>query len=155
MHLSHQIAKHVYEVHFGGNWTVTCVKDVLSNITYEQAVFNRTGFNSIAKLTYHINYYISEVLKVLEGQELQASDKESFQLPTPFTDHNWDLLKAKTLTDAEQFSTLVKELPEDIWDTHFTNEKYGSYFRNMIGIVEHTHYHLGQIVILKKLMKQD
>ncbi len=155
MHLSHQIAKHVYEVHFGGNWTVTCVKDVLVTTSFKQAIFERIGFNSIAKLTFHINYYISEVLKVLEGQELQASDKESFLLPSPFSAEDWNTLKAKTLSDAEQFSELVKELPKDVWYTHFTNEKHGSYFRNMIGIIEHTHYHLGQMVILKKLQETE
>ena len=138
-----------------GNWSVTCMKDVLATTFFEQAVFKRTGFNSIVKLTYPINYYISEVLKVLEGQELQASVKESFLLPRLFTEEDWNTLKDKTLTDAEQFSSLVKELPEDVWGTHFTNDKYGSYFRNMIGLIEHTHYHLGQMVILKKLQEME
>jgi hypothetical protein len=29
-------------------------------------------------------------------------------------------------------------------------EKYGSVLRNIMGVIEHTHYHLGQIVLLKK-----
>jgi len=35
----------------------------------------------------------------------------------------------------------------------FTDEKYGTYQRNLIGILEHSYYHLGQIVLIKKLLK--
>ena len=33
-------------------------------------------------------------------------------------------------------------------------EKYGNYFRNLTGIIEHLHYHLGQIVLIKKLIAE-
>jgi hypothetical protein len=32
----------------------------------------------------------------------------------------------------------------------FDDGKYGTVLRNILGLIEHTHYHLGQIVILKK-----
>ena len=31
-------------------------------------------------------------------------------------------------------------------------EKYGTYYRNFHGLIEHAHYHLGQIVLIKKLV---
>jgi len=31
-------------------------------------------------------------------------------------------------------------------------EKYGNYYRNFHGIIEHCHYHLGQIVLIKKML---
>ncbi|MGN6163930.1 MAG: hypothetical protein ACTHOF_05245 [Flavisolibacter sp.] len=37
-------------------------------------------------------------------------------------------------------------------DEIFVDEKYGTYYRNLQGIIEHTHYHLGQIVLIKKLL---
>lgn len=155
MHLSKQIAKHMYDVHFGGNWTTIHVQEVLENVTYQQAIFQVKDFNTIAHLTYHINYYVSEVMHVLKGNELQASDKVSFHLPKDFNSKDWGTLKQKTLTDAKQFSKLISEIAPDKWDTYFSHKKYGSYFRNMVGILEHTHYHLGQIVLIKKLSEQD
>ena len=41
-----------------------------------------------------------------------------------------------------------------LWET-FADEKYGHYYRNLHGIIEHTHYHLGQIVLIKKLLQQQ
>jgi len=46
-------------------------------------------------------------------------------------------------------------MPENQLWTPFTEEKYGSYFRNLIGMIEHSHYHLGQIVLCKRLLTQS
>ncbi len=152
MELSPQVAKHFKEVHFGGNWTTSNIKDNLSGITWEQATTRIADLNTIAALTFHINYYVSAVLKVLEGGALEASDKFSFDHPPIRSAEDWDKMVAKTLEDAEKFGRLVEQLPENIYSEIFIDEKYGTWFRNLIGIIEHTHYHLGQIAIIKKLV---
>jgi hypothetical protein len=45
-------------------------------------------------------------------------------------------------------------LPESKLAETFSDEKYGNYYRNIHGIIEHTHYHLGQIVLIKKILSQ-
>jgi hypothetical protein len=60
----------------------------------------------------------------------------------------------ETWVDAENFATLVEQLPENKLGETFTDEKYGNYYRNLHGIIEHAHYHLGQIVLIKKLLTQ-
>jgi hypothetical protein len=46
----------------------------------------------------------------------------------------------------------VEQLPSiQLWET-FTDEKYGTYYSNLQGIIEHIHYHLGQIVVIKKIL---
>ena len=55
--------------------------------------------------------------------------------------------------DTERFATLIEGLPEDAIWSDFDNGKYGNYYRNLQGIVEHAHYHLGQIVVIKKLLR--
>jgi len=49
----------------------------------------------------------------------------------------------------------VKSLPEDRWTQTFVEAKYGSWYRNLCGLVEHAHYHLGQIMMLKRLIRQS
>ena len=58
----------------------------------------------------------------------------------------------KTWDEAEQLARLVEQLPDEILQENFVDVKYGSYFRNLMGILEHTHYHLGQITFLKKML---
>lgn len=152
MNSSQQLAQHLRQVHTGGNWTSVNLKDTLIGITVEQATTKIESFHTIAELVFHINYYISEVLKVLKGEPLNAHDKFSFNLPAVQTEEEWQALLQKVFTDAELFAQEIEKLPESTLAEPFTNEKYGTYHRNMLGIIEHTHYHLGQIVLLKKMI---
>ncbi len=155
MSFPQQIAKQIREVYFGGNWTTSNLKEHLNNITWQQATSKVYSFNTIAALVFHINYYICAVTKVLEGELLNASDKISFDHPPINNQDDWELFLKKTWIDAENFAKLVEKIPETkLWEI-FTDEKYGSYYRNLHGIIEHTHYHLGQIVLLKKMILEN
>jgi hypothetical protein len=152
MDLSAQIAKHFREVHFGGNWTSVNLKQTLEGVDWQQAVTTVYNLNSIATLVYHMNYYVSLVLNVFEGQSLDGHDSLSFNVPPITCEDNWNILVDKTFADAEKFATVVEQLPEDKFAATFVEEKYGNYYRNIHGIIEHTHYHLGQITLIKKIL---
>ena len=155
MNLPVQIAKHFRDVYFGGNWTSVNLKETLADVSWIKAVTKVHDFNTIAALVYHMNYYVSAVLKVLQGQPLEASDKFSFDLPSIQSEADWENLLNKTWVEAENFASLVEQLPDNRFSEIFTDEKYGTYYRNMHGIIEHIHYHLGQIVVIKKLLAPD
>lgn len=152
MNRTSQIARHFREVHFGGNWTSVNLKDSLAGITWQQATTKVYSLNTIAALVYHINYYVSAVLKVLQGGPLDAHDKYSFDLPQIESREEWEKLLNKTWADAKNFANLIEQLPDSKLENDFSEKKYGSYYRNLHGIIEHTHYHLGQIVLIKKII---
>jgi hypothetical protein len=155
MRVSSQLAKHFHEVYFGGNWTSVNLKDTLADISWQQATRQVQHFNTIAALVFHCNYYVSAVLNVLKGSPLQASDTFSFDVPEIQFQETWDALLNKTFSEATAMAACIEQLPDDkLWEA-FADEKYGNYFRNLQGIIEHTHYHLGQMVILKKILQQD
>ncbi len=154
MHFSKQAAKHLREVFFGGNWTSVNVRDTLQAVTWEHSIRTVYSLNSISKLTYHIGYYVTAILKVMKGGPLDAHDKFSFDLPPLQDEEDWQKLVHKTLTEAEELIQLIERLPEDKLADFFVEEKYGTYYRNFHGLVEHTHYHLGQISLLKKILLQ-
>jgi hypothetical protein len=151
MNLSEQIAKHFRDVHFGGNWTSVSLKDSIAGVTWQQATAKVNSFNTIATLVYHINYYVSGMSKVLEGGTLDIKDKYSFDCPPVQSQEDWENLLSKTWKDAENFAGLIEQLPDSRLAETFTDEKYGTYYRNLHGVIEHTHYHLGQIVLIKKM----
>jgi len=146
-------AKQLYTVYFGGNWTSVNYKDVLSEISWKQATKTIEGQNTIAELLYHTTYFISGVSEVLKGNELKIRDKFSFDCPDITSENDWKQLTQKSLEAARTFSERIEELPEEQLKTPFVDEKYGNYFSNIHGIIEHCHYHLGQIVILRKMMR--
>jgi hypothetical protein len=154
MNLPGQIAKHLRDVYWGGNWTASNLKEGLAGITWQQATTKVYSFNSIAALVYHMNYYVSAVLKVLQGEPLNASDKYSFSHPPILSQEDWENLLNETLADGESFASLIEQLPEStLWEP-FSDGKYGNYYRNIHGVIEHIHYHLGQIVLIKKILLQ-
>lgn len=152
MNLSTQIAKHFRAIHFGGNWTTSNLKDNLADVTWQQATTKVHNLNTIAMLTFHINYYISGVLKVLQGGALETRDKYSYDCPPIECQEDWEKMKAKVWKDAEDFANLLEQLPENAFNEDFIDPKYGNYYRNIHGIIEHSHYHLGQIAIIKKIL---
>lgn len=155
MTLTKQIAKHFRDVHFGGNWTCSNLRDNLKEVSWEQAITKVHSFNTIATLVFHVNYFVSAALQVLEGKTLNAHDKFSFDHPPITSAEDWQKMLDKTFSDAEKFASLLETLPESkLWE-NFDQEKYGNYYRNIHGIIEHTHYHLGQIAIIKKMVQEN
>lgn len=55
MSLTTQLAKHLKDVHFGGNWTTSNFKDNLADVNWHQATTLVHSFNTIATLVYEIN----------------------------------------------------------------------------------------------------
>jgi uncharacterized damage-inducible protein DinB len=149
-----QLAKHFRDVHFGGNWTSVNLKETLAGVTWRQAITKLSSLNTIAMLVFHINYYVDAILKVLQGEPLTAKDKYSFDLPPIKSKDDWESLLNKVWTDAEALANEIEQLPESKLSEIFVDEKYGTYHRNLFGVIEHTHYHLGQIVLIKKLVMQ-
>lgn len=154
MNLSSQIAKHVRDVYEGGNYAGVNLKETLNDVDWKTATTKVDSFNTIVALVYHINYYVAAVSKVLQGGQLNASDKFSFDHPQIQSKEDWEKFLDAFFTDAENFALLIEQLPQDKFPEPFLDGKYGSYYRNVAGVIEHTHYHLGQIVLIKKMLRQ-
>lgn len=152
MNVVNQLAKHLRDVYFGRNWTWVNLKDTLADVTWQEAMTKAYDCNTIAVLVYHINYYAEAQIRVLRGGPLDAHDKYSFDCPSIHSQDEWDAMRAMVLGNAETLQGLIEQLPaEKLWE-HFADEKYGTYYRNLQGNIEHIHYHLGQIAILKKII---
>ena len=150
-----QLAKRFREVLLDGLWIAnTNFKDQLSNVKMEQATAKIGSLNTIAMLTFHIDYYIAGLIHVFEGGNLEIRDQYSFDLPTIESEEQWENLKSKLWKDAEKFAALLEQMPDSKMSEGFVDEKYGTYLRNIDGMIEHCYYHLGQITLIKKLLQQ-
>lgn len=113
-------------------------------------------FNTIVILLFHINYYINAIIKVLNGGPLDSNDKYSFDAPKITSQIEWQKFVDKTFDEAEQLAKILEAQPDKmLWTIIDNQKKYGTYYRNLQGIVEHCHYHLGQIVLIKKIIKEN
>lgn len=150
-----QLAKHIREIYFGKNWTWSNIRENLDDVTWKQATEKVGSLNTIVGLVYHINYYIGSLMSVLNGGPVTGKDIYSFDHPKIESEDDWQSFLKKIYADAEVLADKVEQMEESKLWTTFSEEKYGNYFRNIQGFVEHSHYHLGQIVVIKKLIKNN
>lgn len=149
------IANRLREVYLNGYWIAnTNYKAQIETLSWKHATQKVGNLNTIADLIFHINYYLDGLISVLDGGILDISDKYSFDAPTLLSQEDWDFRIAEFLNNAENFAAKVENLTDDMFDKPFVKEQYGTYLRNIEGIIEHSYYPLGQIVVIKKLINE-
>jgi uncharacterized damage-inducible protein DinB len=149
------IAYRLREVLLNGKWIAnTNFKDQILSVSWEQAIQKVGNLNTIALLTFHINYYLAGLLNVFAGGKLEIKDKYSFDLAEIKSEKDWNKLVTEFLSNSEMFVNQVEQMDESMLDQPFVEEKYGSYLRNIEGVIEHSYYHLGQVSLIRKMIIQ-
>ena len=152
MKTTEHIARQIREVYFGKNWSGPYLKQQIADVSWKQAITQVHNINTIATLVFHMNYYAKGVTKYLKGGELEIRDKFSFDHPPIYSAEDWSLFLQDVFDTGDKFAKTVEKLPDSILDKIFYEKVYGNYARNLMGIVEHFHYHLGQITLIKKFL---
>jgi uncharacterized damage-inducible protein DinB len=153
MTATREVADRFREVILNGKWIAnTNFKDQVHDLDWRQATMQVGSLNTIALLTFHIDYYIAGIMNVLRGGSLDIRDRFSFDMSPIQSQEDWDRLRGKLFADAEAFADLMEQLPVEQLDAPFVDEKYGTYRRNIDGMIEHSYYHLGQVVLIKKML---
>ncbi|MFK7934736.1 MAG: DUF1572 domain-containing protein [Saprospiraceae bacterium] len=154
MSRSQQLATRFREVMLNGFWIAnTNYKKLLSDTDWQQATTKVSDLNTIALLTFHINYYIAGVADVFAGGKLAIRDKHSFELPPIESAADWEQLKNSLFENSERFAKLVEAMSEKELELPFANSKYGTNDKNIDAMIEHSYYHMGQVVLIRKLLK--
>lgn len=148
-----KIANRFREVILNGTWIAnTNFKAQLHDLDWETATTKYDSLNTIAALAQHIHYYINGINNVFKGGTLDIKDQFSFDFPPIQSQQEWDDFLQKFWNDAEEFASLIEQMPDEKLNEDFVDPKYGTYLRNIDGMIEHSYYHLGQISLIKKLL---
>ncbi|MEZ5056905.1 MAG: DUF1572 domain-containing protein [Saprospiraceae bacterium] len=143
-----ELALRLRQVFLDGKWiTNTNYKELLEDVDWDMANKKVADLNTLLALTFHINYYLAGVLNVLKGGELEIRDKFSYDFQHIDNAAKWESLKSEMNSNAAEFISKVEKMSESELDGPFIVEKYGTYRRNIEGIIEHSYYHLGQMVV--------
>lgn len=156
MKKTEQLTNRLREVILNGAWIAnTNYKDQLENLDWKIATTKFQSLNTISILAQHIHYYIGGIMNVFINGKLEIRDKYSFDFPTIKSENEWKTFLNKFWDDTEKLIDLIENLPEEKLNQHFVDEKYGTYQRNIDGMLEHSYYHLGQIVLIKKMILEN
>jgi hypothetical protein len=149
-----ELANRFREVIRNGTWIAnTNYKAQLAGLDWKIAAAKVDGLNTIAVLAQHVHYYIDGINNVFKGGMLDISDKFSFDFASITSQQQWDDFLEKFWDSADIFASHIDQLPDGKLDENFVDQKYGTYRRNIDGMIEHAYYHLGQIVLIKKMLQ--
>ena len=141
------IAQHFYEVNYGNNWTDANVKDSLQGINFQQATKQVGNANTIALLLYHMDFYNMVVYDRLVDIKRHFEHEESLQSEIK-NEAEWQQLQQTYFENVDKIHAAILNFDEArLFELTTKNTPY----KNVHGLVEHIHYHLGQINLLKKL----
>jgi hypothetical protein len=147
------LANRLREVLLNGKWIAnTNFKEQILSVNWKQAIQKVDKLNTIAMLTFHVNYYLNGLLDFFNKGKLEINDKYSFDLPDIQSKTDWEDLVNNFIRNSELFADKVEQMEDDQLDQIFADEKYGNYLRNIEGVIEHSYYHLGQISLIKKMI---
>ena len=73
-------------------------------------------------------------------------------MPPIHSEKEWSELVESFVTNSKLFIERVELMKDSMFDEPFVHEKYGTYQRNIEGVIEHSYYHLGQISLIKKIL---
>lgn len=145
------MAQRMREVLLDGKWIAnTNFKDQLEQVRFEEATYHIQQLNTIALLTFHIDYYVAGLLRVLQEGVLEMKDAHSFNMLPVQDEADWQQRKQQFFDHAEALVRAIERLTEEELDAPFVDARYGSVRRNLEAMVEHAYYHLGQVTLMRK-----
>lgn len=156
MNKAEQLANRLREVILNGTWIAdTNYKDLLEDLDWKIALTKFQSLNTISALAQHIHYYINGIKNVFVDGKLEIKDKYSFEFPPIESENEWKKFLNKFWNDTEKLAVLIEKISEEKLEQTFVAEKYGTYLRNIEGMIEHSYYHLAQIILIKKIIADN
>ena len=146
-----RIAKLFADLQHGDCWLGVNIKEALQGVDAALAVKSINNHsNSIWLLVFHLTYWRTSVINRLNGS-LEPPPFKDFALPDELNEENWK----QTLLD---FENVYHQLRSTI--LHFKEEQLHkpspkpeqTFYQLMMGCLQHDAYHLGQIILIKKVL---
>ena len=145
--------KKLFEDLYNGNpWLDVTIMDTLKNISAKHAakkIF--PDRNSIWQIVNHITSWRENVLLRVQGNEVSASNNNYFSDIEDTSETAWEKALERLENSQKQWTEFLKIFNESQFDTIYPPNRM-TYYEHIHGILQHDAYHLGQIVLLSKLV---
>lgn len=147
-----RIAKLFEDLYNGSPWIDVTVMDTLKNISAEQAAKKVIPErNSIWQIVNHIIAWRENVLLRVQGNEMLTPNNNYFTEIENISETQWQKELDRLSNSQEQWIRFLDNFDESQFDKIYPSNKM-TYYEHIHGILQHDAYHLGQIVLLSKLV---
>ena len=149
---SKRISNLYQSVYNGNPWLEVNLTNTLENVTAEQA-YRKTNpnLNTIWEIVNHLIQWRRTILRRLEGETVTAPDHNYFVPVLDPSEAAWEQSLQNLGKSQELWNTFFEDFDDADLEKIYANNNH-TYYEHLHGIIQHDIYHLGQIVILKKIL---
>lgn len=138
----------------GSPWYGKSVKDALESVDHHLSTKRINNQHNIAELVYHINQWKKFAFEKIAGDidiEIKLNSDKDWRKIDSLTAAEWAHLVSYYFEITENLIGAVQSIKKDWLDQKVPHRKY-NYSDLISGIIEHDIYHLGQIIIIAKIL---
>jgi hypothetical protein len=153
MNIAEDIARHLRDVYAGQNWTEVNLQTTLEDVSYEEASeVTPASVNTIAGLVHHLAFWNRVMAQRIAGMRVEIPESNGYDNAALNDSATWHNLKKECFQSGNALAAAIEKLTAEQLEQEIL-PGYPSAYKSLQGCVEHVHYHLGQIVILKQLLR--
>lgn len=143
----------LYQSIYNGNpWLEVTLANTLKDVSANQAYRKvNPNLNTIWEITNHLIQWRRNILKRVEGETVTTPDHNYFVPVLDSSEAAWEQSLQNLAKSQELWNSFFENFDDADLDKIYVNNGH-TYYEHIHGIIQHDIYHLGQIVILKKLL---
>lgn len=141
------------DLYDGDPWLGVNWMDTLKTISAEKACTRiAEDRNTIWEIVNHVTLWRRNVWRRIQG-EVNTTPDHNYILPvTDVSEEAWQRSLQELKDTQQQWLDLLESYDENQYSNIYPNNQM-TYYEHIHGILQHDAYHLGQIVLLSKLME--
>ena len=147
--------KDLTQLYEKGAWFGDTYMEKLQDVTEKEAFTQPVkGVHSIAELIAHVIYWRSPIIKALTGvKDYQASvdSPENWQTLESLKAKGWKNILKDLEESQKQLTTVLKDAKAGFFKGEYSPGNSWDYVTE--GIIQHDIYHLGQLGLVKKMIR--
>ncbi|MFW6078135.1 MAG: DinB family protein [Gemmatimonadota bacterium] len=138
----------------GGAWHGPAVWEILGDVTAEEAAGRPLAdAHSVWEIVLHVATWLDAVRRRLGGEAYVPSEAENWpSVPEETSDAAWAGARDRLSAAYEALRQALEDVGDADLDRPVAGQAYDVYFM-LHGVVQHTLYHAGQLMILKKAVR--
>ncbi|WP_281232324.1 DinB family protein [Flavobacterium gelatinilyticum] len=143
----------LYQSIYNGNpWLEVNLADTLKNVNAEQAYRKiNPNLNTIWEIVNHLIQWRRNILQRMQGETIITPDHNYFVPVLDPSEAAWEQSLQTLAKTQEAWNTFFEDFDDADLTKIYVNNGH-TYYEHIHGIIQHDVYHLGQIVILKKML---
>ncbi|MCC9066554.1 DinB family protein [Flavobacterium piscisymbiosum] len=143
----------LYQSIYNGNpWLEVTLANTLENVTAEQAYRKiNPNLNTIWEIVNHLIQWRRNILRRVQGEIITTPDHNYFVPILDSSEASWEQSLQSLAKSQEMWNACLNDFNDADFEKIDQNNNH-NFYEDIHGIIQHDVYHLGQIVILKKLL---